>query len=226
MVETSQNVLIRALSKSYLEGDHNHVVLNNINAEFETGLMHAVTGRSGSGKSTLLNLIAGIDLPDSGTVSIAGHNVSGLNERQRTLLRRQKIGIVFQFFNLIESLTVAENVMLPLELNGEPDRTLRTNEALDRVELGKLSQRFPAGLSGGEQQRVAIARAIVHKPSLILADEPTGNLDDDSAQQVISTLDESRGESTVIVVTHSMELAERCDRQWELRSGQIDMRQS
>ena len=208
------------------KASHNHVVLNNVNAEFETGLMHAVTGRSGSGKSTLLNLIAGIDLPDSGTVSIAGHNVSGLNERQRTLLRRQKIGIVFQFFNLIESLTVAENVMLPLELNNEPDRTLRTNEALDRVGLGNLSQRFPAGLSGGEQQRVAIARAIVHKPSLILADEPTGNLDDDSAQQVISTLDESRGESTVIVVTHSMELAERCDRQWELRSGQIDMRQS
>ena len=225
MVETSQNVLIRALSKSYLEGSHNHVVLNNVNAEFETGLMHAVTGRSGSGKSTLLNLIAGIDLPDSGTVSIAGRNVSGLNERQRTLLRRQKIGIVFQFFNLIESLTVAENVMLPLELNGEPDRTLRTNEALDHVGLGNLSQRFPAGLSGGEQQRVAIARAIVHKPSLILADEPTGNLDDESAQQVISTLNESRGESTVIVVTHSMELAARCDRQWELRSGQIEMRQ-
>lgn len=225
MVETSQNVLIRALNKSYLEGDHNHVVLNDVNAEFESGLMHAVTGRSGSGKSTLLNLIAGIDLPDSGTVTIAGHNVSGLNERQRTLLRRQRIGIVFQFFNLIESLTVAENVMLPLELNGEPDRTQRTNEALDRVGLGNLSQRFPAGLSGGEQQRVAIARAIVHKPSLILADEPTGNLDDDSAQQVISTLDESRGESTVIVVTHSMELAERCDRQWELRSGQIEMRQ-
>ncbi len=225
MVETSQNVLIHALSKSYLEGDHNHVVLNGVNAEFETGLMHAVTGRSGSGKSTLLNLIAGIDLPDSGTVSIAGHNVSGLNERQRTLLRRQKIGIVFQFFNLIESLTVAENVMLPLELNGEPDRTQRTNEALDRVGLGNLSQRFPAGLSGGEQQRVAIARAIVHKPSLILADEPTGNLDDDSAQQVISILDESRGESTVIVVTHSIELAERCDRQWELRSGQMEMHQ-
>ncbi len=226
MIETSQNILIRALSKSYLEGVHNHVVLNDVNVEFESGLMHAVTGRSGSGKSTLLNLIAGIDLPDSGTVSIAGHNVSGLNERQRTLLRRRKIGIVFQFFNLIESLTVAENVMLPLELNNEPDRTQRTNEALDRVGLGSLNQRFPAGLSGGEQQRVAIARAIVHRPSLILADEPTGNLDDDSAQQVISTLDDSRGESTVIVVTHSMELAERCDQQWELRSGQIDMRQS
>ncbi len=224
MVETSQNVVISALCKSYLEGDHNHVVLNDVNAEFDAGLMHAVTGRSGSGKSTLLNLIAGIDLPDSGTVSIAGHNVSGLNERQRTLLRRQKIGIVFQFFNLIESLTVAENVMLPLELNGEPDRTHRTNEVLDRVGLGHLSQRFPAGLSGGEQQRVAIARAIVHKPSLILADEPTGNLDDDSAQQVISTLDESRGESTVIVVTHSMELAERCDQQCVLQSGQIEMR--
>lgn len=224
MAEKSQNVVIRALSKSYLEGDHNHVVLSNIDAEFDSGLMHAVTGRSGSGKSTLLNLIAGIDLPDSGTISIAGHNVSGLNERQRTLFRRQKIGIVFQFFNLIESLTVAENVMLPLELNGEPDRTQRTNEALDRVGLGNLSQRSPAGLSGGEQQRVAIARAIVHKPSLILADEPTGNLDDDSAQQVISTLDESRGESTVIVVTHSMELAERCDRQFVLRSGHIEMR--
>ncbi len=221
MVETSQNVQIRSLSKSYLEGDHNHVVLNDVNAEFEAGMMHAVTGRSGSGKSTLLNLIAGIDLPDSGTVSIAGHNVSGLNERQRTLLRRQKIGIVFQFFNLIESLTVAENVMLPLELNGATDRTQRTYEALERVGLGNRSQSFPAGLSGGEQQRVAIARAIVHKPNLILADEPTGNLDDDSAQQVISILDESRGESTVIVVTHSMELAERCDRQWELRSGQM-----
>ncbi len=216
------SVSISGLCKCYLEGGHNRVVLNDTNATFEAGVMHAVTGRSGSGKSTLLNLISGIELPDHGTVEVAGHRVTGLSERQRTLLRRREMGIVFQFFNLIDSLTVAENVMLPLELNGASNRTERTQKALDRVGLSVRAESFPAVLSGGEQQRVAIARAIVHQPSLILADEPTGNLDEDSAAHVLTALAELRGDSTVIVVTHSLELAANCDRQWHLRAGKIE----
>ncbi len=214
---------IRGLSKSYLEGGHQRMVLNDANGEFEAGLMHAITGPSGSGKSTLLNLVAGIDLPDRGTISVAGQSITELSERQRTFLRRRKIGIVFQFFNLIESLTSLENVMLPLELNGESDREPRARDALDRVGLGDRLESFPSSLSGGEQQRVAIARAIVHQPDLILADEPTGNLDERAAQRVLATLAETRGESTVVLVTHSMELAEQCDRRWQLRSGSIEM---
>ncbi len=185
--------------------------------------MHAITGPSGSGKSTLLNLIAGIDLPDYGEIDVAEHRVTSIGETPRTLLRRQHIGIVFQFFNLIASLTAAENVMLPLELNNESARKERTIEALKLVGLQDRCNSFPAALSGGERQRVAIARAIVHQPKLILADEPTGNLDEQAARQVMSTLAKVRGQSTVIVATHSSELAKFCERQWQLRAGHIEM---
>jgi len=216
-------VSIRALSKSYPEGIDRRTVLNRVDADFEAGLMHAVVGRSGSGKSTLLNLVAGVDQPDSGTIRVNGQDMTAMDERSRTEFRRENIGIVFQFFNLIESLTVAENVMLPLELNKQAHREERTREVLHQVGLGDRGESFPATLSGGQQQRVAIARAIVHRPSIIVADEPTGNLDEISAREVISTLAQVHGQSTVIVVTHSVELAEKCSRQWLLRGGEITM---
>ena len=216
-------VSIRELSKSYPEGDDRRTVLRDVNADFEEGLMHAVVGRSGSGKSTLLNLIAGIDLPDRGTIRVAGQNIASMDEKSRTLLRRENIGIVFQFFNLIESLTVAENVMLPLELNRQPECDKRAMDALEQVGLGERSESFPHTLSGGQQQRVAIARAIVHRPRLILTDEPTGNLDETAAQEVVCALAQMHSHSTVIVVTHSMELAEKCSQQWLLRSGKLTM---
>ena len=223
MTTGSDSILIQELSKTYLEGAHQRQVLNNVSAEFEVGKVHAVVGRSGSGKSTLLNLIAGIDLPDAGLIQVAGLNITDFDERRRTLLRRQHIGIIFQFFNLITSLTVAENVRLPLELNGQSNSEQRARYALDRVGLGDRSDSFPLVLSGGEQQRVAIARAIVHQPSIILADEPTGNLDETAAAQVFLTLTNTRGGSTVIIVTHSMELAKQCDYQWHLHSGQLQL---
>ncbi len=223
MTVESDAVSIRKLNKSYLEGGHERKVLNDINADFESGLMHAIVGPSGSGKSTLLNLIAGIDLPDDGTITVAGRKITELSEKQRTLLRRRHIGIVFQFFNLVNSLSVAENVMLPLELNNISDQSKRTNEALDRVGLQSRGASFPSVLSGGEQQRVAIARAVAHQPSVILADEPTGNLDEHAANQAFTTLAQARGQSTVIIVTHSTELAKRCNRQWQLRAGQLSL---
>ena len=223
MTTGSDSILIQGLSKTYLEGAHQRQVLNNVNAEFEVGKVHAVVGRSGSGKSTLLNLVAGIDLPDAGVIQVAGLNITDFDERRRTLLRRQHIGIIFQFFNLITSLTVAENVRLPLELNGQSNSAQRARQALDLVGLGDRSDSFPMVLSGGEQQRVAIARAIVHQPSIILADEPTGNLDDTAAAEVFLTLTNTRGGSTVIIVTHSMELAKQCDYQWHLHSGQLQL---
>ena len=223
MTTGSDSILIQGLSKTYLEGAHQRQVLNNVSAEFEVGKVHAVVGRSGSGKSTLLNLVAGIDLPDAGVIQVAGLNITDFDERRRTLLRRQHIGIIFQFFNLITSLTVAENVRLPLELNGQSNSAQRARQALDRVGLGDRSDSFPMVLSGGEQQRVAIARAIVHQPSIILADEPTGNLDDTAAAEVFLALTNTRGGSTVIIVTHSMELAKQCDYQWHLHSGQLQL---
>ncbi len=214
-------VSIRSVCKSYVEGDSRRSVLNNVSTEFRPGAMHAVAGRSGSGKSTLLNLIAGLDLPDSGTVHVAGSQVNVIDERHRTLLRRRHIGIVFQFFNLIPSLTAAENVMIPLELNGFDDCRERANQVISQVGLGDRGDSYPSRLSGGEQQRVAIARAIAHEPAVILADEPTGNLDEHSARTVVEALAQARGRSTVIVVTHDMELARQCDCKWQLRSGAL-----
>ncbi len=222
MTSDLNTVSVRGLSKAYLEGRRKREVLKDIDADFEPDKMHAIVGRSGSGKSTLLNLLAGIDMPDNGTIKVAGRVITELDERQRTLLRRKCIGIIFQFFNLIESLTVTENVMLPLELNHEPHRVQRTSEALERVGLAGRGDSFPVTLSGGEQQRVAIARAIVHQPRIILADEPTGNLDEQAAHNVYSSLAEARDQSTVIIVTHSMELAKRCDRQWQLHHRQLE----
>ncbi len=213
------------LTKSYYEGDVQRIVLQNARAEFQPGEITAIVGKSGSGKSTLLNLISGIDEPDSGQIWVDGRELSALPERERTFFRRARIGFVFQFYNLIPTLTVGENVTLPLELNQVP-RPLARKKAQDMLEAVGLLDRwetFTEKLSGGEQQRVTLARALVHDPLLILADEPTGNLDEESGAQVMSMLTRLTREQhrTLLMVTHSLEAASHADRVLRLSHGQL-----
>jgi putative ABC transport system ATP-binding protein len=213
------------LTKSYYEGDLPRVVLQNAHAEFEPGQMTVILGKSGSGKSTLLNLISGIDTPDGGQIWVDGQDLTALSERDRTLFRRARIGFIFQFFNLIPTLTVGENVSLPLELNRVPHAEARekAEALLDSVGLLDRWNTFPEKLSGGEQQRVALARALVHDPLLILADEPTGNLDEETGSQVLSLLTRLAREQdrTLLMVTHSQEAASHADRILRLTHGQL-----
>ncbi len=227
MISTTSSVSIRIrnLSKSYLEGGKQHPVLRNINAEILRGESVAVLGRSGSGKSTLLNLISGIDMPDGGEVEIDGRSVTSMTERDRTLFRRRRIGFIYQFFNLIPTLTVGENLRLVLELNkvAAEDTASRCNALLEAVGLNDRQSSYPDALSGGEQQRVAIARALVHRPAVVLADEPTGNLDEATANdfwQLLDALVRSTG-GTVLLATHSVAAARRCDRILELADGKL-----
>ncbi len=224
-ISTQDNIQVRiqGVSRSFREGDQLHSVLKNLDAEFMRGETVSLKGRSGSGKSTLLNIISGIDQPDSGQVEVAGLNITAMSERDRTLFRRKHIGFVYQAFNLVSTLTVADNVRLVLELNGvsEPEIAERIEELLESVELADRKSSYPDVLSGGEQQRVAIARAVAHRPSLLLADEPTGNLDDKTTEGVLELLDRlvSQVGSTMIVATHSARMASFCDRVLELHDG-------
>lgn len=226
---SSDQALIRlqGVTKSYREGDRERLVLDRIDAEFAEGQLIVLLGRSGSGKSTLLNLLSGIDLPTSGRVVIGSTDLSGLSERDRTLFRRKRVGFVFQSFNLIPTLTVIENLLLPMELSGGGtagfDRE-RAGALLEKVGLESRSDSFPDRLSGGERQRVAIARALAHDPLLILADEPTGNLDFDtgaSVMNVLETLVRDQG-ATMIVATHDRDLIPRGDRVLHLRGGKLE----
>jgi putative ABC transport system ATP-binding protein len=221
----NQLIKIINLSKSYLEGDQTRVVLEDLSIEFGQGEFVAIIGKSGSGKSTLLNLLSGIDEPDGGEIWINGFQIGSLDERQRTLFRRREIGFIFQFFNLIPTLTVGENVTLPLELNGQQTQAARqiAEDLLDKVGLADRWNTFPDRLSGGEQQRVAIARALVHNPSILLADEPTGNLDEETGRQVMRLLDELTRQAgkNLIMVTHSVEAASYADKIYNLRDGQL-----
>jgi len=218
-------VRLRNLGRSYIEGERQHEVLSNISAEFIAGESVAIRGRSGSGKSTLLNLISGIDAPDTGQVEVAGLNITTMTERDRTLFRREHIGFVYQAFNLVPTLSVADNIRLVLELNKVPENEAaeRIDELLCAVDLQDRADSYPDVLSGGEQQRVAIARALCHRPSLLLADEPTGNLDDKTAQRVLRLLDEllRKTGGTMIVATHSSAVASFCDRVMELHDGTL-----
>jgi len=216
---------VKNLCRSFREGDREHRVLEHAEAEFAEGEVVAVIGRSGSGKSTLLNLISGIDRPDSGTVSIGSLDVTALTEPQLTVFRRKHIGFVYQFFNLVPTLDVEENVRLVLELNGVRGAAARERSTamLQEVGLGDRLHSHVDTLSGGEQQRVAIARALVHRPPVLLADEPTGNLDEETAQQVLPvllSLSRQRG-ATLILVTHDTALARTADRMLELRDGRL-----
>jgi putative ABC transport system ATP-binding protein len=218
-------IRLRNLGRSYTEGEQQHKVLSNVSADFSQGESVAIRGRSGSGKSTLLNLISGIDAPDSGQVEIAGLNITTMTERDRTLFRRKHIGFVYQAFNLVPTLTVADNIRLVLELNHVPhgDAADRIDELLRAVELADRADSYPDVLSGGEQQRVAIARALCHRPLILLADEPTGNLDDKTAEMVLQLLDAlvRKTGGTMIVATHSATVASFCDRAMKLHDGNL-----
>jgi putative ABC transport system ATP-binding protein len=218
-------IRLEHLTKNYQEGPHIRCVLCDLSAAFAHGEFVAILGKSGSGKSTLLNLISGIDLADSGSIWLDGQNLTALDENRRTLFRRRKIGFIFQFFNLIPTLTVMENVVLPLELNGATTLAARRQAGLLLEAVGLLdrARTFPDRLSGGEQQRVAIARALVHDPLLVLADEPTGNLDEETGRQVLELLDRLTRQAgkNLIMVTHSNEAAALADRVLHLREGKL-----
>lgn len=223
-------ISLREVSRSFREGERTHTVLSRLSIDVLQGESVALRGRSGSGKSTLLNLISGIDEPDSGEIVINGRCVTHSTERERTLFRRQHIGFVYQAFNLVPTLTVADNVRLVLELNKvpEPQASERVGALLHAVGLADRANSYPDILSGGEQQRVAIARALVHEPSLILADEPTGNLDDQAARVVLDLLDRlvAKAGGTMIIATHSSAVAATCDRVLELHDGVVTGRQN
>jgi putative ABC transport system ATP-binding protein len=216
-------VKLERVSKSYQSGGTAPPVLDAVDAEIAPGEFVVLVGRSGSGKSTLLNLIGAIDTPTSGEIHIDDTALSTLDETARAWLRRRQTGFVFQFFNLIPTLDAAENLLLPLELNGITGAaaTARVADCLAAVGLADHGRRFPEELSGGEQQRVAIARALVHTPGLVLADEPTGNLDLETATEMIALLDRLCRESgtTLVMATHSREVIGLADRVLAIRGG-------
>jgi putative ABC transport system ATP-binding protein len=213
------------VTKSYPQGDRTIVALDKVCLDVPAGEFVAIMGRSGSGKSTLLNLLAGIDVPTSGEVVVAGRDLTALSDAALTAMRRTEIGIVFQFFNLLGTLNIRENVALPALLGGEkPARVWpRVDALLERVELVHRARSRPHELSGGELQRTALARAVIHSPRILLADEPTGNLDSRTAEQVLTLLRELAGDegATVLLVTHSAEAASYGERVLQMRDGRF-----
>ncbi|MGL5031817.1 MAG: ABC transporter ATP-binding protein [Aeromonas sp.] len=216
-------IVIKGLGKSVRLGQENITILEGIDLQVNSGETLALVGASGSGKSTLLGLLAGLDLPSQGDIEILGQSLSKLDEEGRAQLRVNQIGFVFQSFLLLPTMTALENVMLPAELRGERDCSPRARELLAAVGLDERLHHLPAQLSGGEQQRVAIARAFMTRPRLLLADEPTGNLDSKTGETVIELLFElnrTHG-TTLVVVTHDHQLAERCQRQVVMTAGRL-----
>lgn len=213
-------VQLSAVSKTYPPDPR--PVLDRLDLSLSAGESLALVGRSGSGKTTLLNLIAGLLKPDAGRVCVAGHELATLDENALAQFRRQQLGIVFQSFNLLPTLTVRENLSFPLALSGLPDDG-RSSELLDALGIAALRDKLPEDLSGGEQQRVAVARALVHQPQLVLADEPTGNLDLDNAHQVIELLVNQCRErgAGLLLITHSSELSARMDRTLSISEGRL-----
>jgi putative ABC transport system ATP-binding protein len=221
----ANNIVLKAqgIGKTVKSGDSDLVILREIDLAVISGEVIAVVGASGSGKSTLLAILAGLDTPSAGSVTIEGADLFALDEDRRAELRGRSVGFVFQSFQLLPSLTALENVMLPLELSGREDAEAMAREMLERVGLGERLQHYPKHLSGGEQQRVALARAFVVRPKLLFADEPTGSLDPDSGAAVIGLLFEMNREfgTTLILVTHDEQLASRCQRVVRLAAGRI-----
>ncbi|HFD16956.1 MAG TPA: ABC transporter ATP-binding protein [Rhodospirillales bacterium] len=198
-------------------------ILKGIDLDVEEGEAIAVTGRSGAGKSSLLAVVGGIERATAGSVRVAGLELAGLDEDALARFRRAHVGILFQFFHLVPTMTARENVALPLELAGRPDALARAAERLEEVGLAHRLDHYPAQLSGGEQQRVALARALACEPALLLADEPTGNLDRETGEQVVDLLFAARARrgTTLVLVTHEADLAARCGRRVELQDGRI-----
>ena len=218
------NILsVHDLTKTYVSGGHSLTVLHGVRFEIEKGTSCAIVGPSGSGKTTLLGLCAGLDRATSGSVEINGTKLDGLSEDQRSLFRNNHVGFVFQNFQLLPTLTAIENVMVPLELRGENSARKKATSWLERVGLDDRVDHYPVQLSGGEQQRVALARAFITNPAILFADEPTGNLDDETSEKVVELLFElNRQEGTsLILVTHNPELAQRTQRIIRLKGGTV-----
>ena len=211
------------ITKYYEEGNSKLTVLENLDLSINEGEIIILLGKSGSGKSTLLNIISGIDLPNSGSLKINSREITSLTEKERTLVRRKNIGFIFQFFNLVPTLTVEENLLLPLELNLIQNRIQLVKSVLEEVELSDKLNMYPDKLSGGERQRVAIARALIHNPDIILADEPTGNLDYETSFKIIDLLDRvvKKKGKTMIMVTHSKDVIGLADRVLTIRNGKV-----
>jgi len=219
------NTVIRLVKASRSYGTPPVAALDSISLEINRGEFVAITGASGSGKSTLLNLLGGLDHPTTGEVVVDGLHLESAGEKELTLYRRSKLGMVFQFFNLLPSMSVTENVELPLLLRGDAPAGVRSAALamLDQVGMAHRASHFPHQLSGGEMQRAAIARALIHTPSLLLADEPTGNLDSGNASQVLEVIAKiaSLRTTTVIMVTHSDSVAAQADRRIQMKDGRI-----
>ncbi|MCX5763340.1 MAG: ABC transporter ATP-binding protein [Gemmatimonadetes bacterium] len=211
------------LTKEYQSGNGRLAVLKHVSFSIPQGAFVAIVGPSGSGKTTLLGLLAGLDTPSDGAVSLDGVDITRMTEDQRALLRGEKVGFIFQSFQLIPTLTALENVQVPLELRGEDGSADRARDLLQRVGLSDRTGHFPAQLSGGEQQRVSIARAFSNNPRILFADEPTGNLDGATGERIVELLQELNRESgsTVVIVTHDIALAERTGRVIRLRDGEV-----
>ena len=224
MIQTRVLMLVaKELTKEYRSGEQHLAVLRDVNFEIPTGAYVAIVGPSGSGKTTLLGLLAGLDTPSRGSVLLDGANLTTMNEDQRARLRGEKVGFIFQSFQLIPTLTALENVQVPLELQGDTRAATRAREVLGRVGLGDRTHHFPTQLSGGEQQRVAIARAFANSPRILFADEPTGNLDGVTGGRIVELLESLNRESgaTVVLVTHDAAVAARATRTIRLRDGVV-----
>lgn len=223
-------VTLRRLCKTYARGHAMVSALHDVTLEIQRGEFCAFVGPSGCGKSTLLNLVAGLDIPTSGEIVLDGRSTANLTSHEWTKIRRETIGIVFQAFHLVHGLTAEENVALPLMLRGDDGRGIRkrVDEMLERVGMTHRRQHRPAELSGGEQQRIAIARALVHRPGLLLADEPTGNIDSHQGAEIMTLIRDlaTSGGQTVLLVTHSASAAQTGDYTWTMRDGRLVSRTS
>jgi putative ABC transport system ATP-binding protein len=226
MSDSSRPVLeVHDVSKSVSGPDGRLDILTKVGLQVNDGESFAIVGASGSGKTTLLGLLAGLDTPTSGSIRLDGHKLETLDEEARADLRRRLVGFVFQSFHLLPALTAEQNVMLPLELEGDVNAAIKARDALEAVGLTPRRKYYPAQLSGGEQQRVAIARAFVHGPRVLFADEPTGNLDRKTGRHVcdlLFALNRDHG-TTLVLVTHDPQLAERCARSVELQEGRVEL---
>jgi len=214
---------IDELEKTYISGSKELTVLSNISFEIEKGSIFSIVGPSGSGKTTLLGLCAGLDYPSNGSIELCGSNLQDLDEDERAKLRNKEVGFIFQNFQLLPTLTALENVIVPLELQGEKNAAKVGMELLQKVGLADRFHHYPSQLSGGEQQRVALARAFSNKPSILFADEPTGNLDEETGEKVIQLLFELNKEAgtTLVIITHDLDLANRTQQILRLKGGKI-----
>jgi len=214
---------VENLTKSFKSGDRSLTVLDDVSFNVQEGASVSIVGPSGSGKTTLLGLCAGLDVSTSGIVSLVGIKLNALDEDDRAYVRNQHVGFIFQNFQLLPTLTALENVTVPLELRGEMNYTNKARELLDRVGLSKRMTHYPTQLSGGEQQRVAIARAFITDPKILFADEPTGNLDEDTGEKVIQLLFELNKDAgtTLVIISHDLDLANRTQQILRLKGGQI-----